>query len=62
MHSGKPGNEDAFADQSADGESDDSEGDGNPDQGRESLGGDDGDDGHDQAGSPSRQGSHPDRK
>lgn len=62
MHSGKQGNEGAFADQSAEGESDYSEGHGNPDQGSESLGGDDGDGGHDKAGSPSRQGSRPDQK
>ncbi|MFL6587470.1 MAG: hypothetical protein ACJ8GV_11395 [Luteimonas sp.] len=56
----KTGNEGAFADQSAEGQSDQSAGDRNPGQGSEPLGGDDGDKGHDKAGSPSRQGKLPD--
>lgn len=59
MHSGKSGNEGAFADQTAEGESDYSEGKRNPGQGSGSLGGDDGDGGHDKDGSPSRQGPRP---
>ncbi len=55
----KSGNEGAFADQSAEGPSDHSEGDRNPDQGSESLGGDDGDKGGD---TPSRQGPGAERK
>lgn len=62
MGSRKTGQEGAFADQSAEGQSDYSEGDRNPDQGSEDLGGDDGDEGHDKAGSPSRQGPRPDEK
>jgi len=56
----KTGNEGAFADQTAEGHSDRSEGRHNPDQGAEALGGKDGDQGHDKAGSPSRQGEVPD--
>jgi hypothetical protein len=55
----KSGNEGAFADQTAQGPSDHSEGSENPDQGDEPLGGDDGDKGNDKAGSPSRQGKLP---
>ncbi len=57
----KTGNEGAFADQTAEGTSDHSEGLGNPDQGPEALGGDDGDGGHDARGVPSRQGERPER-
>ena len=49
----KTGNEGAFADQTAEGESDHSDGKRNPDQGPEDLGADDGDKGGD---TPSRQG------
>jgi|GEM_PF-1459026 len=59
MQTNKTGNEGAFADQTAQGESDYSEGRRNPDQGSEPLGGDDGDGGHDTDGSPSRQGPRP---
>jgi hypothetical protein len=55
----KNGNEGAFADQTAEGQSNHSEGSRNPGQGSEPLGGDDGDKGHDKAGSPSRQGKVP---
>lgn len=60
MTHAKTGNEGGFADQTAEGPSDHSEGRGNPGQGPESLGADDGDGGHDKAGSPSRQGPVPD--
>lgn len=53
----KTGNEGAFADQTAEGRSDHSEGNGTPGQGSESVGADDGDGGHDAAGPPSRQGA-----
>lgn len=56
----KTGYEGAFADQTAEGRSNHSEGDGTPGQGSESVGADDGDGGHDAAGSPSRQGPVPD--
>lgn len=58
----KSGNEGAFADQTAEGQSDHSEGARNPGQGSEPLGGEDGDQGHDKAGSSSRQGKLPDQK
>jgi len=61
MQPQKTGNEGAFADRTAEGPSDHSEGTRNPGQGSESLGGDEGDEGHDKAGSPSRQGPVPKR-
>lgn len=56
----KTGEEGAFADQTAQGESDHSEGSRTPGQGSEPLGGEDGDQGHAKAGSASRQGKVPD--